>query len=102
MGIQIFDNTLSAIRKSLTEGWYPFIRCKNPSDERGDVLPEVGEDIVCPASFFHVDDRLQEINVNVVMRKDGAGKSSDYVPCTHYPLNKGVIRVCNKRWMLIM
>lgn len=76
IGIQIFDNTLSEIRKSLTEGWYPFIRCKNAPNETGDVLPEVDEDMVCPAGFYHVDDRLPEINVSVVVGKNGAGKSS--------------------------
>ena len=76
IGIQIFDNTLPEIRKSLSEGWYPFIRCKNSPDERGGVLPEVDEDMVCPAGFYHVDDRLPKINVSVIVGKNGAGKST--------------------------
>lgn len=76
IGIQIFENTLPAIRKSLTEVWYPFIRCKNTPDERGGVLSEVDENMVCPDWFYHVDDRLPEINVSVIVGKNGAGKSS--------------------------
>lgn len=76
IGIQIFDNTLPEIRKSLYCGWYPFLKCKHAPNMDGSDLPEVDEDAVCPSDFFRIDERLPEVNVSVVVGKNGTGKSS--------------------------
>ena len=49
IGIQIYEGTHENVRKVLTPGWYPFIKCKN-SDEMGvskTVYPIVADD-GCP------------------------------------------------------
>lgn len=38
IGIQIFDNTLPEIRKSLYNVWYPFLKCKHALGTGGQVL----------------------------------------------------------------
>ena len=76
IGIQIFDNTLQEIRKSLYNGWYPFLKCKHDPNMDGTDLPEVDEDAVCPSDFYRIDERLPEVNVSVVVGKNGTGKSS--------------------------
>ena len=76
IGIQIFDNTLPEIRKSLYNVWYPFLKCKHAPNTDGSDFPEVDEDAVCPSDFFRIDERLPEVNVSVVVGKNGTGKSS--------------------------
>lgn len=76
IGIQIFDNTLPEIRKSLYNVWYPFLKCKHAPNTDGSDFPEVDEDVVCPSDFFRIDERLPEVNVSVVVGKNGTGKSS--------------------------
>ena len=76
IGIQIFDNTLPAIRKSLTDGWYPFIKCKCAPNTEGTIFPKIDEDALCPSNFYHIDERLPEVNVSVIVGKNGTGKST--------------------------
>ena len=76
IGIQIFENTLQEIRKSLYNGWYPFLKCKHDPNMDGTDLPEVDEDAVCPSDFYRIDGRLPEVNVSVIVGKNGTGKSS--------------------------
>lgn len=56
IGIQIFDNTLPAIRKSLTDGWYPFIKSKCAPNTEGTFFPDVDDESVCPPDFYHIDE----------------------------------------------
>lgn len=47
IGIQIFEDTLSDVRKALEPGWYPLIKCKRDIGTSKDSYPEVSDD-GCP------------------------------------------------------
>lgn len=77
IGVQIFKGTTKDVRKILTPGWYPFIKCDN-SDNIGvsrEVYPTVSKD-VCPLDFYNIDENLPRISISSVAGKNGSGKSS--------------------------
>ena len=55
IGVQVFEGTLKSVRKTLTPGWYPFIRCKQDIGTSCDVYPEVAED-VCPQDYYRISE----------------------------------------------
>ena len=68
---------LKDVRKTLTPGWYPFIKCDN-SDRIGvsrEVYPVVSKD-VCPLDFYNIDENLPRISTSAIAGKNGSGKSS--------------------------
>lgn len=75
IGVQVFEGTLKSVRKTLTPGWYPFIRCKQDIGTSCDVYPEVAED-VCPQDYYRISDDLPRISVSAVAGKNGSGKST--------------------------
>ena len=77
IGVQIFEETMKEVRKSLSPGWYRFIKCKN-DDEIGtsrNVYPLVAED-VCPQDYYTIDENLPKISISAIAGKNGSGKSS--------------------------
>lgn len=77
IGIQIFEDTPKAVRKSLDPGWYPFIKCDN-SDEIGtakDKYPQVSKE-GCPQDYYTIDENLPRISVSAIAGKNGSGKST--------------------------
>lgn len=78
IGIQIYEGTHENVRKVLTPGWYPFIKCKN-DDEMGTsktTYPVVADD-GCPQDYYWIDQkRLPRISISAIAGKNGSGKSS--------------------------
>ena len=78
IGIQIYEGTHENVRKVLTPGWYPFIKCKN-DDKMGTsktVFPFVADD-GCPQDYYWIDQkRLPRISISAIAGKNGSGKSS--------------------------
>ena len=75
IGLQIFDGTSKAVRKSLAPGWYPFISCKKDIGLKKNVYPEVADDI-CPTDFYKINEDLPRISVSAIAGKNGCGKST--------------------------
>lgn len=77
IGLQIFSKTFNSVKKSLSVGWYPFIKCDNNIGTSLDVYPIPSAD-GCPVDFFSssYEGKLPIINVSAVVGKNGAGKSS--------------------------
>ena len=75
IGVQIFEGTLKTVRKSLSPGWYPFIRCKQDIGISSDLYPEVAED-VCPQDYYRISEDLPHISVRAIAGKNGSGKST--------------------------
>ena len=78
IGIQIYEGTHENVRKVLTPGWYPFIKCKN-DDEMGTnttVYPIITDD-GCQQDYYWIDQkRLPRISISAIAGKNGSGKSS--------------------------
>ena len=77
IGIQVFEGTHSNVRKILSTGWYPFIKCDNDADmgTRKDLYPVVSKDC-CPQDYYRIDKRLPRISISAIAGKNGSGKSS--------------------------
>lgn len=78
IGIQLFDGTHANVRKILSSGWYPFIKCDN-DDIMGtnkNLYPVVSEDC-CPQDYYWIDrKRMPRISISAIAGKNGSGKSS--------------------------
>ena len=75
IGIQVFEETYTHIRKAILPGWYPFIRCKKDIGTERKTIPVVAED-VCPYGFYHIEEGLPRISISAIAGKNGSGKSS--------------------------
>lgn len=75
IGIQVFEDTCTHIRKSILPGWYPFIRCKKDIGTERKTVPLVAGD-VCPYGFYHIEEGLPRISISAIAGKNGSGKSS--------------------------
>lgn len=75
IGIQLFEQTKQHIRKSLSSGWYPFVRTKEDIGVNKNKRPVVSEE-VCPPGFFNIEDGLPRITITAIAGKNGSGKSS--------------------------
>lgn len=77
IGIQVFEGTHSNVKKILSAGWYPFIKCDNDAEigTRKDLYPVVSQDC-CPQDYYRIDKRLPRISISAIAGKNGSGKSS--------------------------
>lgn len=77
IGIQVFEGTHENVRKILSSGWYPFIKCENDDKmgTRKDMYPVVSQDC-CPQDYYWIDKRLPRISISAIAGKNGSGKSS--------------------------
>lgn len=75
IGIQIFEDTLSDVRKALEPGWYPLIKCKRDIGASKDSYPEVSDD-GCPQDYYRINEDLPKISISAIVGKNGSGKSS--------------------------
>ena len=75
IGIQLFAETASHIRKTLTPGWYPFVRTKEDIGIDKKKLPFASEDI-CPQGFYNIEKGLPRITITAIAGKNGSGKST--------------------------
>ena len=75
IGIQIFEDTLSDVRKALEPGWYPFIKCKRDIGTSKDSYPEISDD-ECPQDYYRINEDLPKISISAIVGKNGSGKSS--------------------------
>ncbi len=75
IGIQLFEETMPHIRKSLAAGWYPFIHTKEDIGDDKNKRPVVDED-VCPQGFYNIEEGLPRITIAAIAGKNGSGKST--------------------------
>lgn len=75
IGIQLFEETMPHIRKSLLPGWYSFVHTKNDIGIDKYKRPVVDTD-VCPYGFYNIEDGLPRITITAVAGKNGSGKST--------------------------
>lgn len=75
IGIQIFEDTLSGVRKSLEAGWYPFMKCQEIIGTSRNQYPKVDNE-VCPKAFYEIAEGLPRITITAIAGKNGAGKST--------------------------
>lgn len=75
IGIQLFEETMPHIRKSLSAGWYPFIHTKEDIGTDKNKRPVV-DDNVCPYGFYNIEEGLPRITIMAIAGKNGSGKST--------------------------
>ena len=75
IGIQIFEETKQHIRKTLSEGWYSFVKTTENigCDKR---KRPVIDKVVCPQGFYDIEEGLPRITITAIAGKNGSGKSS--------------------------
>ena len=92
IGIYISPKTPEYLRKSLKDGWYPFIDSVFHGIDSN--KPPTYKDI--PESFFRINPTLPEINISVIVGKNGTGKSTimEFVLMT---INNFIYHITNPR-----
>ena len=73
IGVQILDTDVS-VRKVLTQGWYPLIKCNDIGISES--LPIVDDD-ACPLQYYQQKDMsMPTVSVSAIVGKNGTGKTS--------------------------
>ena len=78
IGIQVFEGTHTNVKKILSLGWYPFIKCDNDDKmgTRKDLYPIISKDC-CPQDYYWIDrKRLPRISISAIVGMKGSGKTS--------------------------
>ena len=75
IGVQILDTDVS-VRKVLTPGWYPLIKCKNDIGIDKKALPIVDDD-ACPLQYYQQKGMsMPTVSISAIVGKNGTGKTS--------------------------
>lgn len=75
IGIQIFEETKQHIRKTLSAGWYPFVKTTEDIGRDKRKRPVIDKE-VCPQGFYDIEEGLPRITITAIAGKNGSGKSS--------------------------
>lgn len=73
IGIQILEDTLPKVRKSLEAGWYPFVKCRENIGTSLSLYPKVDSE-TCPVRFYEIPEGLPRITITAIAGKNGTGK----------------------------
>lgn len=76
IGVQILDGTDTSVRKVLSSGWYPLIKCKENIGISTEKYPEVDAD-VCPLHYYRQNGvSLPTVTISAIVGKNGSGKTT--------------------------